>query len=647
MKIERIGRDGGGAARNVERLAELFPNVVTEVCRDGRTVRAVDFDALRRELGQAAVEGEMRYSFTWPDKDKAVIAANEPADAALRPQVERSSGRSGTPGAFDSANVYIEGDNLTALKLLQETYLGRVKMIYIDPPYNTGNDFVYRDKFAQREEEYLQETGAVGEGGERLVTNPETNGRFHTDWLNMIYPRLRVARNLLSDDGVIFISIDDNEVHNLRKVCDEIFGEENFVAVFPWRKRAVKSDVPFGISQDFEWIVVYAKSNHFLASVEGKGRKYYETPDFPGRPWRVDNPRTQRTASERPNSFFTMVNPKNGKEYPADPNRTWAVTKDTFKKYYAQNKIIFPGDYDFLSIKRPVLRYWKSDDMAKAGDNFGRVAVSTKLSDDIGRSLDGTKEIRNLFELRVFGFPKPVSLIKFFAKIIADEDALILDFFSGSATTAHAVMELNAEDGGNRRFIMVQIPEVCAEGSEARSAGYANICEIGEERIRRAGRKIIEEHEGAKGSLDVGFRVFKIDSPNMKDSRLAPGDTMQGELFESIDNIKDDRTPQDLLVQAMLALGITLDAQVESECSDRTEDKLIFVVRSQESGADDGPDLVACFDEDVSEDVAAYIADKKPQNAVFCDACFPDDSARENYELVFEYHSRETKVRVI
>lgn len=640
MKIERIGRDGGGAARNVERLAELFPNVVTEVCRDGHTVRAVDFDALRRELGQAAVEGEMRYSFTWPDKDKAVIAANEPADAALRPQVERSSGRSGTPGAFDSANVYIEGDNLTALKLLQETYLGRVKMIYIDPPYNTGNDFVYRDRFAQREEEYLQETGAVGEGGERLVTNPETNGRFHTDWLNMIYPRLRVARNLLSDDGVIFISIDDNEVHNLRKVCDEIFGEENFVAQLIWeRAYAPKNDAKY-VSNSHDYVLMYARNlQDFvigrLPRSEDANARYKNPDNDPRGPWKPSDisVKTYTASCDYPITTPSgrVVNPPNGS--------CWRLSKEAFQERVKDNRIWFGADGNNVPSMKRFLSELKFSGMAPQSLLFYK---------EVGHSQEGAQEVAKLMGGGYFNGPKPVRLLRRLLTLAnTNPDSFILDFFSGSATTAHAVMELNAEDGGNRRFIMVQIPEVCAEGSEARSAGYANICEIGEERIRRAGRKIIEEHEDAKGSLDVGFRVFKIDSPNMKDSRLAPGDTMQGELFESIENIKDDRTPQDLLVQAMLALGITLDAQVESECSDRTEDKLIFVVRSQESDTDDGPDLVACFDKDVSEDVAAYIADKKPQNAVFCDACFPDDSARENYELVFEYHSRETKVRVI
>ena len=397
------------------------------------------------------------------------------------------------PNFDETENLYIEGDNLEVLKLLQETYLGKIKMIYIDPPYNTGNDFVYNDDFSQDADDYMSNSGQTDEEGNRLVANTESNGRFHTDWLNMMYPRLKLARDLLSDDGVIFISIDDNEVENLKKVCDEIFGSVNFVATFPWRKRTAKSDVPFGVSQDYEWIVVYAKSNMFEASIEGGNRKYYETPDFPGRPWRIHDMTKQTTASERPNSFFTMINPKNGEEFPCDPNRTWRITKDTFQSYYDANEIVFPGDYDFLKISKPVARYFKDKDMAKAGDKFGRISVSTKFPDDIGMSQDGTKEIKSIFGVIPFGFPKNTKLLSYLLKIATEkEDSLILDFFSGSATTAHAVIQLNAEDGGNRKFIMVQLPEATDEKSEAYKAGYKNICEIGKERIRRAGKQLLK-----------------------------------------------------------------------------------------------------------------------------------------------------------
>ena len=315
-------------------------------------------------------------------------------------------------------------------------------MIYIDPPYNTGNDFVYEDDFADPMARYKEITEQT------TKSNPETMGRFHTNWLNMMFPRLKLASNMLTQDGVIFISIDDNEVTNLKKICDEVFGEENFAAQIPWRKRTAKSDVPFGVSQDYEWILCYAKSDSFIAGVEGGTRKYFETDDFPGRPWRIHDLTTQRSALERPNSNFTMVNPKTGAEYPANPNRTWAVTKETFEQYYAEGKIVFPDDYDFLSITKPAFRYFKDDDMAKVGDRFGFIPMSTNLPDDIGMTKEGTKEIVDLFENKIFGFPKPTALLNYLIKAVTsakpDNKDIILDFFSGSATTAHAVMQLNA-----------------------------------------------------------------------------------------------------------------------------------------------------------------------------------------------------------
>ena len=509
-------------------------------------------------------------------------------------------------------------------------------MIYIDPPYNTGNDFVYEDDFAESAAEYLANSGQFDEQGNRLVTNTESNGRFHTDWLNMIYPRLKVARDLLTEDGVIFISIDDNEVENLKKVCDEVFGECNFIATIPWRKRTAKSDVPFGISQDYEWTIIYAKSNAFIASVEGKERKYYTTDDFPNRPWRVHDLTKQTTASERPNSFFTIINPASGKEYPANPNATWRITRETIKDYIEQNRIVFPGDYEFLNISKPVLRYWKEDDMKKAGDSFGRIAVSTKLEDNIGMSQDGTKEITSLFNRKVFSFPKPSSLIKFYLKIINKNDALILDFFSGSATTAHAVMQLNAEDGGNRKFIMVQLPELTDEKSEAYKAGYKNICEIGKERIRRAGAKIKEENAEKAQNLDTGFRVLKLDSSNMKDVFYSPKETSQLELFTLVDNVKDDRTSKDLLFQVMLELGATLDSKIEESMVDG---KTIYNVG-------DGY-LVACFDQKVTDEVVKTIAKMQPMYAVLRDTSMADDATATNFEQIFKTYAPNTTTRIL
>ena len=621
-----------GVQDNISRIAELFPECITEVkTPTGGVKRSVDFDKLRQLLSSDIVEGnEERYQFTWPDKRKAILAANAPINATLRPCPEESVN-------FDTTqNLYIEGDNLDVLKCLKETYLHKVKMIYIDPPYNTGNDFVYEDDFAESSAEYLANSGQFDEQGNRLVTNTESNGRFHTDWLNMIYPRLKVARDLLTEDGVIFISIDDHEVENLRKVCDEVFGECNFVATIPWRKRTAKSDVPFGISQDYEWIVIYAKSSSFIASVEGKERKYYTTDDFPNKPWRVHDLTKQTTASERPNSFFTIINPTNGKEYPANPNATWRITRESIKDYLEQNRIVFPGDYEFLNISKPVLRYWKEDDMKKAGDDFGRVSVSTKLDDSIGMSQDGTKEITSLFNGKVFSFPKPSSLIKFYLKIINKKDSLILDFFSGSATTAHAVMQLNAEDGGNRKFIMVQLPELTDEKSEAYKAGYKNICEIGKERIRRAGAKIKADSPLTTQHLDTGFRVLKLDSSNMKDVFYSPKDTTQLELFKMVDNVKDDRTSEDLLFQVMLELGATLDSKIEES---EVDGKTIFNVA-------DGY-LVACFDQKVTDEVVTAIAKMQPMYAVLRDTSLADDATATNFEQIFKTYAPNTTARIL
>lgn len=637
-KLKMQSRDVVGG--NVEKIAALFPHCITErIGKNGTAELAIDFDKLRAELSNDALDdGEERYQFTWPDKRAASRLANEPVNLTLRPCREESVGKDGIPGDFTSENLYIEGDNLDVLKVLRETYLGRVKMIYIDPPYNTGNDFVYNDDFAQGRDGFEQTNGAFDADGNQMHDDPmqrntEANGRFHTDWLNMIYPRLKVARDFLSEDGVIFISIDDNEKENLSKICDEVFGEDNFIASFPWRKRTAKTDVPFGISQDHEWIIAYAKSASFIGAIQGKERKYFETEDFPGRPWRIHDLTKQTTASERPNSFFTIVNPKNGQQFPANPHRTWAITEETFEQYYAQDRIVFPGDYPFLNISKPALRYWKSDDVAKAGDNFGKIAVSTLLPESVGMSLDGTREITNLFDGKIFSFPKPSSLITFFCRICNDRDALILDFFSGSATTAHAVMKLNAEDGGNRKFIMVQLPEVTDEKSEARKAGYANICEIGKERIRRAGKKIREESGQATAGLDTGFRVLKLDSSNMEDVFYTPDKFEPSLLDNLVDNIKADRSGEDLLFQVMLNLGIDLSSKIERK---EVAGKEVFSV--------DDDYLLACFDTDVNETTIEEMAKLLPTHLVIRDASAANDNVLDNFDQIIESYSNEKKI---
>lgn len=549
-------------AQNLEQLKQIFP----EVIKEGR----VDFEVLNDLLGNYGDTAEERFCLNWAGKANARREAQKRSTGTLRPCPEESVDWDTTE------NLYIEGDNLEVLKLLQKSYHSRVKMIYIDPPYNTGKDFVYKDNYADNMKNYLELTGQ----DKKLSTNTESDGRYHSNWLNMMYPRLKLARNLLTDDGVIFISIDDNEVANLRKVCDEIFGEENFVAQFPWRKRTAKSDVPFGVSQDFEWILVFSKTDKYKAGIESKSRKYYESSDFPNRPWRIHDMSKQTTASERPNSFFDMIDPKTGKVYPANPNAVWRITKETFQDYYAAGRIVFPDDYDFLRISKPVLRYFKDDDALKGGDMFGYTSVSTLFPKEIGMTEDGSKDFFRLFENKAFSFPKPVNLINYLISIstIVDKDSLILDFFSGSATTAHAVMQLNAEDGGNRKYICVQIPEPTPEESEARKAGYATIPEIAKERIRRAGKKIMEEQkakaekEGGlfaeeEKKLDTGFKVFKLDSSNINAWDSDP-DNLETALNNSLFNIKEDRNEDDLLYEILIKYGIELTEKINRHTID-------------------------------------------------------------------------------
>ena len=563
-------------------------------------------------------------------KRAAIAEANKPIRKTLRPCKAESKNWDTTE------NLYIEGDNLEVLKLLQESYLGKVKMIYIDPPYNTGNDFIYRDDFKQTQQEYEEQAGLFDEEENRLFKNTETNGRFHSDWCSMMYSRLMLAKNFLSDDGVIFISIDDNEQENLKKICDEVFGESNFVATFPWRKRTAKSDVPFGVSQDYEWVLGYAKSDCFKARIKAKERKYYETSDFPGRPWRIHDMTKQTTASERPNSFFTMINPKDGKEYPCDPNRTWRITKDTFKEYYEKNEIVFPGDYDFLKITKPQARYFKENDILKDGENFGFAALSTKLPEDIGMSQNGTKEIKEIFQCILFSFPKTSKFIQYFVNSGTKENDIIMDFFSGSATTAHAVMQLNAEDGGHRKFIMVQLPEVCDEKSEAYKAGYKNICEIGKERIRRAGEKIKADNPLTTQDLDIGFRVFKVDSSNMNDVYYSAGEYSQDMLTNLEDNIKPDRTDLDLLFGCLLDWGLPVSLPYTSEQIENC------TVHTYNDG-----DLVACFDENIPESVIKEIAKRKPMRAVFRDVGFGTSPEKINVTEIFKMLAPDTDVKVI
>lgn len=619
-----------GVQRNIELIGKLFPNAITEVMRDGKVEHAIDFDVLRQELSDSIVEGrEERYQFTWPDKKKAMLAANAPITATLRPVVADSVGKDGTPGGFDSENLYIEGDNLEVLKLLQETYLGKVKMIYIDPPYNTGNDFVYEDDFAQSTEDYMGNSGQYDEEGNRLVTNTESNGRFHTDWLNMIYPRLKIAKDLLADDGAAFISIDDNEVKNLMAMCDEVFGTSNFLATFVWQKKYGPANDAKGVSATHEYILLYGKNSDVwmpgLLPRSDEQLKAYKNPDNdPRGVWRASD-LSARTYSA---SCDYIITGPTGLKFSPPPSRSWIVNKESYQNLLADNRITFGSD----GTGRPMQKKFITE--VKGG-----ITPETWLPRERGGDNKIARyELKDIFPENLFDTPKPSKLVSYLITISGvEKDAIILDFFSGSATTAHAVMKLNAEDGGHRKFIMVQLPEKTDEKSEAYKAGYKNICEIGKERIRRAGRKIKEDAGlTAPADLDIGFRCLRLDESNMKPVYYTPDEVGQQDLFSLVDNVKEDRTPEDLLFQVMLDLGVLLSSPIEVK---EIAGKKVFNVA-------DGF-LLACFDHDVTEETVKAIAQMKPYYAVFRDSSMANDSVATNFDQIFETYSPDTVRKVL
>ena len=604
-----------------KKLQELFPNAATEVMNEnGEIEKAIDKDVLMQEISSKVVEGrEERYQFTWPDKKQAILAANAPISKTLRPCRDESKN-------FDTTeNLYIEGDNLEVLKLLQETYLGKIKMIYIDPPYNTGNDFVYNDDFKQTTDEYLEDSGQFDDEGNRLDKNLESNGRFHTDWLNMIYPRLKLARNLLSYDGVIFISIDDNEQANLKKVCDEIFGEINLISYFVWEKTYSTKNNNKYVSDNHDYILCYSKSKNEIDKFNrlertSSANKQYKYNDKDGRGfYRLDN----ITASGQ-RGYNIIVDGKVYKEpYPSG----WRFNENKMYSLIKEKRIYLPDD----SSKRPQVKRYLNEQEGM----ISKTILEYKI---VGHTDMANRQLFSLMGDKVFDYPKPHQLIKYLINLVTNKNSLILDFFSGSATTAHAVMQLNAEDGGNRKFIMVQLPEQTDEKSEAYNAGYKNICEIGKERIRRAGEKILEENKDKENidKLDVGFRVLKTDSSNMKDVYYSPENTEQSFLDNLEDNIKEDRTQEDLLFQVMLDLGVPLSSTIEVE---QIEDAKVFKVEDRF--------LVACFDGAISDDVVKQIADMKPFYAVFRDISMKNDSVAVNFEQIFESISPETIRKVL
>ena len=647
-----------GVQRNIDLIGKLFPNAITEVKRDGKVEHAIDFDVLRQELSDSIVEcREERYQFTWPDKKKAMLAANAPITATLRPVVADSFGKDGTPGGFDSENLYIEGDNLEVLKLLQETYLGKVKMIYIDPPYNTGNDFVYEDDFAQSAADYMDNSGQYDEEGNRMVTNTESNGRFHTDWLNMIYPRLKLAKDLLAEDGVIFISIDDNEIENSLKVCSEVFGKENYLACFPRvTKKAGKTTE--AIARNHDYLLSYAKSSAvklYLPShtddgfkfsdefIDTRGKyKLNQTLDYDSLQYSasLDYPITVKGKTFYPGqSYEKYLERQKGNHARAD--WAWRWSKELFE-FGLKNGFIVIKDYE--SHSRIYTKTYQNCKIVKKGNGFQleymerTKAISTLEFIENEYSNDNSKKnITQVFDAAVFDYSKPVELLKTITSYATSMSDVVLDFFSGSATTAHAVMKLNAEDGGHRKFIMVQLPEKTDEKSEAYKAGYKNICEIGKERIRRAGRKIKEDAGlTATADLDIGFRCLRLDESNMKPVYYTPEETQQQDMFSLVDNVKPDRTPEDLLFQVMLDLGVLLSSPIEVK---EIAGKKVFNVAEGF--------LLACFDHDVTEETVKAIAKMKPYYAVFRDSSMANDSVATNFDQIFETYSPETVRKVL
>ena len=618
-------QSSNGVEDNITKIAQLFPDCVTETVdeRSGQPKHLIDFEKLKQNLSDSVIsERAERYQFTWPDKSKAILLANSPINATLRPCREDSVD-------FDNTqNLYIEGDNLDVLKCLKETYLHKVKMIYIDPPYNTGNDFVYEDDFAQSSEEYLANSGQFDEQGNRMFTNAESNGRFHTDWLNMIYPRLKVARDLLTDDGVIFISIDDNEVENLRKVCDEVFGEQNFIATLIWERAfAPKNDAKF-ISSSHDYIVMCAKriENFKIGRLERtqEANARYSNPDNDPRGVWTSGDMLVKTYNK---SCDYPITTPSGKIVNPVPGRCWRFSEESFLEKVKDNRIWFGPEGNGVPRVKRFLSELKFEGMAPTSILFHK---------EVGHSQEGSKEVTALFgDKGVFDGPKPVRLLQRLLTLAnLDDNSIILDFFSGSASTAHAVMKMNAEKQKHCPFIMVQLPEHISE--KKKEQGYETVCEIGKERIRRAGKKIKEESPLTTQDLDTGFRVLKLDSTNMQDIYYSPKDISQADLFSQVDNVKPDRTGEDLLFQVMLELGATLDSKIETTT---VAGKTIYNVAEGY--------LVACFDPDVTDDVVKAIAQMQPAYAVLRDTSMKDDSTTTNFEQIFKTYSPDTVIKIL
>lgn len=617
MRMESVDM----TAQNIEKIGALFPNCITETFDEkGHPKKAINFELLKQMLSGDVLEGDEAYEFSWVGKKAAIVEANKPIRKTLRPFKEESVNWDSTE------NLYIEGDNLEVLKLLQESYLGKVKMIYIDPPYNTGNDFIYRDDFKQSAADYDEDSGVYDEDGNRMFKNTDTNGRFHSDWCSMIYSRLMLARNLMMDDGVIFISIDDNEVKDLMSICDEIFGSSNFLATFTWQKKYGPANDAKGVSATHEYILLYGKkANQWAPGLlprSDEQLKAYKNPDNdPRGVWRASD-LSARTYSA---SCDYIITGPTGIKFSPPPSRSWIVNEEGYQRMLVDNRITFGAD----GTGRPMQKKFITE--VKDG-----ITPETWLPRDKGGDNKIARyELKEIFPENLFDTPKPSKLIKYLETIAGTKDTdIILDFFSGSATTAHAAMQLNAEDGGRRKFIMVQLPEPCDEKSEAYKAGYSNICEIGKERIRRAAKKIAEEHPDAK--FDGGFRVLKLDDTNMKDVYYAPADYEQNVLDLLESNIKEDRTDLDLLFGCLLEWGLPLSLPYQFE------DIEGCTVHNYNDG-----DLIACFDENIPDSVIKTIAKRQPLRAVFRDSSFAGSPAKINVTQIFKELAPDTSVKVL
>ena len=615
-------------AENVKKLLALFPE-----CEGQKG--EVDIDKLRQMLSSTAIEGNVeRYQFTWPGKRVAMAAASAATTKTLRPCREESVGRDGTPGGFDSENLYIEGDNLEVLKLLQTSYANQVKMIYIDPPYNTGHDFVYRDRFSLTQKELDDEAGAFDEDGNRFEVNDSAEARYHSNWCSMMYPRLKLARNLLRDDGVIFISIDDNEVTNMRKLCDEVFGESNFVAQCVWQKiHSTKNDAQY-LSENHEYVLLYAKTKDnldvgLLPRTEEMNERYKNPDNDPKGPWQSGD---LVASGERSTGHYIIASPISGKQFDVPQGKHWVYSEDNLKALVASGQVYFGVDGNAFPRKK---RY-----LSEVQD--GRTPNTLWLCEDVGHNQSAAREVKALFDdNKYFDFPKPVALLSQMLRLgSSDKDSYVLDFFSGSATTAHAVMQLNAEDGGNRKFIMVQLPEPCDEDSEAAKAGYKTICEIGKERIRRAGKKISEENATTAPNLDIGFRVLKLDTSSLRDTSATVSETNQE--FTNFERVRSDRSAEDLLFQMLLETRLPLSEPISR--AEVAGNEVFFV-----GGNGAGAPLVACLDAKakMTTDFFLEIAKLKPGIAFFRDDAFADDSARTNIQQAFDQFSPTTSIKVI